>query len=174
MFLAKIQLTFLPPVLSYSPPCSLHFPSVPYTYTILPYPLYFSWPVPRTVLTPVPCNFSTPILYTQSLPTLFFALYSPWSYYFPHPFSWPFLAIFLSSANKALDLHVNFCLFVCLSVFPVFFFKRLIGWYTGFVVVSLLGALGLPITSSSTISTSTISSATPWRLLEGPTILSPR
>ena len=31
----------------------------------------------------------------------------------------------------ALDLHVNFCgsvcLFVCLFVFPVFFFKRLIG-----------------------------------------------
>ena len=32
----------------------------------------------------------------------------------------------------ALDLHVNFCLCVCVSVFPVFFSRRLIGSYTGF------------------------------------------
>ena len=31
----------------------------------------------------------------------------------------------------ALDLHVNLCLCVCVFDFPVFFSRRLIGWYTG-------------------------------------------
>ena len=52
-----------------------------------------------------------------------------------------FLQSFCPALTKlALDLHVNFCVFVCLSVclsvclfvFPVFFSRRLIGSYTGF------------------------------------------
>ena len=29
-------------------------------------------------------------------------------------------------------MSISVCLFVCLFVFPVFFLRRLIGWYTGF------------------------------------------
>ena len=149
MFLALTSLMFL----AFNPTCSLP------KFNSLSSPLSFHIPHPAPctfllflILSPsclIPCIFpdlflalSSPLFLAISAP-LFFThnLYPHCSLHFTHPgpitFPTPFLDLSLpyfcpALTKLALDLHVNFCLFVCLRVFPVFFSRRLIGSYTGF------------------------------------------